>query len=145
AWRAQPAGDLPADRPARQGVQSTAGPPPLCGGAVAGLAGRLPTAAGPPRAAPRHPHDVPAPGVRADLPQGAPTIRTPPSWSAPSRGTDPGARWLAVGWLGTGSSSRPARPLPAGTGPARRPGAASCGSLPPPGRWAPAAPGSWAG
>src|SRR5215218_4529251 len=61
--------DHPADRSAPNGVQPAAGPPSLRGGAVAGVAGGLPAAAGPLRAARRHPDGVPAAGLRADLPQ----------------------------------------------------------------------------
>src|SRR6266702_6340149 len=63
------AGDHASHRSARRGVQPAAGPPPLRGGAVVGVAGGLPAAAGPLRAARRHPDGVPAAGLRADLPQ----------------------------------------------------------------------------
>jgi Putative transposase of IS4/5 family (DUF4096) len=44
---AAPAGDHAQDRPAWRGVQPAAGPPPVCGGADAGVAGGLAAAAGP--------------------------------------------------------------------------------------------------
>src|SRR5215213_9393071 len=66
---APPAGDHAPDRPAWRGIRPAAGPPPLCGGAVPGLAGGLPAPAGPLRAARRHPAGVGAVGMRADLPQ----------------------------------------------------------------------------
>src|SRR5512133_4274613 len=71
---ALPAGAAPArhhatDHPAWHRVEPAAGPPSVCGGAVAGVAGRLPAPAGPLRAARRHPARVRAAGLRADLPQ----------------------------------------------------------------------------
>jgi transposase len=67
--RALRAGDHALHRSARGGVQPAAGPPPLGGGAVVGVAGGLPAAAGPLGAARRHPDGVPAAGLRAELPQ----------------------------------------------------------------------------
>jgi hypothetical protein len=71
---ALPSGAAPArhhaqDRPARHRAEPAAGPPPVRGGAVAGVAGRLPAAAGPLRAARGHPARVPPPGLRTHLPQ----------------------------------------------------------------------------
>jgi hypothetical protein len=65
----QAAGDHPQDRPPWYRVQSAAWPPPLGGGAAAGLAGGLPAPAGPLPAPRRHPARVRAPGLRADLSQ----------------------------------------------------------------------------
>ena len=64
---AAPTGDHAADRPTCRRVEQEAGPPPLCGGTVTGVAGRLPAPAGPLRAARRGPAWVPLPGLRADL------------------------------------------------------------------------------
>src|SRR5215218_4824949 len=66
---AAPTRDHAQDRPAWGGVQPAAGPPPLCGGAVAGVAGGLPALAGALRAAHRHRIGVRAAGVRVGLPQ----------------------------------------------------------------------------
>src|SRR5512135_3397657 len=53
--------------PAAGGVQHPIGPTPLGGGAYAGLAARLPPAAGPLRAVRRPTDRLPAPGPRVDL------------------------------------------------------------------------------
>src|SRR5215207_4282777 len=57
------------DRPAWRRVQPAARPPPVHGGAVAGVAGWLPAAGGALRAARRRPARVRVPGLCADLPQ----------------------------------------------------------------------------
>ena len=58
----------PGKRPAKL-ANRAAGAPPVCGGAVAGVAGELSAAAGAPRTACRHAARVPASGLLADLPQ----------------------------------------------------------------------------
>jgi hypothetical protein len=70
-WDREPHGIDTVRRPGTLGfrVLGSAGPPPVCGGAVAGVAGGLPAAAGPLRAACRPPAWVLLPGLRADLPK----------------------------------------------------------------------------
>src|SRR5215218_4475921 len=63
-------GDHAADRPPWHRVQPAAGPPPLLGGAVTGVAGGPPGAAGPLRAARRRLDRLCVPDLRSDLPQG---------------------------------------------------------------------------
>src|SRR5215216_833049 len=67
---AAPSGDHAADRPPWHRVQPAAGPPPLPGGAVTGVAGGPPAAAGPLRAARRRLDRLCVPDLRSDLPQG---------------------------------------------------------------------------
>src|SRR4029453_18560804 len=96
-WGALPqgaalAGHHAQDRPAWCGVPPAAGPPPLRGGAVTGLAGGLPAAAGALRAARRPPAWVPAPGLCVDVPEGSQPIggmkvAAPPCSAAASRHT----------------------------------------------------------
>ena len=58
----------PTHRPPRGRATRQARPPPLRGGAVAGVAGGPPAAAGPLRATRRPPAGLPSPGLRAHLP-----------------------------------------------------------------------------
>jgi hypothetical protein len=60
-------GDHAQDRPAWRRAGPAAWPPPVGGGAVAGLAGGVPAVAGPLRAARRRPARVPPAGLRAGL------------------------------------------------------------------------------
>jgi hypothetical protein len=59
----------PKDRPPRGRVERQAGPPPVRGRAVAGVAGGLPAPAGPLRAPRGHSAGLPPSGLRAYLPQ----------------------------------------------------------------------------
>src|SRR5215218_7293267 len=78
---AAPTRDHAQDRPPWHRPEPAAWPPSVCGGAVAGVAGRLPAAPGPLRAARRRPIGVGVLGVRADLPQLANRRRCVPTSS----------------------------------------------------------------